>query len=329
MIALALHFLGKLTGFSPRQRSGRPAATRTGCKLGQYTLEDKIGAGAMGEVYRARHALLRRPTAIKLLAGDVSERDLCRFENEVQLTAALSHPNTISIYDYGRAPDGTPYYAMELLDGVTLQELVERDGPQSPARVIHILLQACAALRDAHRAGLIHRDVKPDNVFLCRQGATADVVKLLDFGLVKYVGAAAQPGVTSTDTIIGTPLYMSPESIRAPESVDARSDLYALGAVGYFLLSGTPVFQGQGAIEVCGHHLHTTPEPPSRRSGRPIAADLERVLMDCLAKDPARRPHSADELARRLRACADADRWTESDAERCWQGQTATLDAAA
>jgi len=157
----------------------------------------------------------------------------------------------------------------------------------------------------------------------------ADVVKLLDFGLVKYVGAAAQPGVTSTDTIIGTPLYMSPESIRAPESVDARSDLYALGAVGYFLLSGTPVFQGQGAIEVCGHHLHTTPEPPSRRSGRPIAADLERVLMDCLAKDPARRPHSADELARRLRACADADRWTESDAERCWQGQTATLDAAA
>ena len=328
MMVLALHFLGMLARFTPRQESRRPEATRTGCKLGQYTLEEKIGEGGMGQVYRARHALLRRPTAIKVLARDVSERELCRFEAEVQLTAALNHPNTISVYDYGRAPDGTPYYAMELLDGVTLQELVDRDGPQSPARVIHVLLQMCAALGDAHRTGFIHRDVKPDNVFLCRQGALTDVVKVLDFGLVKRIGSK-EPGVTNADTLVGTPLYMSPESISAPESVDARSDLYAVGAVGYFLLTGTPVFQGKGVIEVCGHHLHTTPERPSRRSGRSIPADLERVLMDCLEKDPARRPRSAEELVRRLRACADADSCTKSGVGRCRGERTVTLDAAA
>jgi serine/threonine-protein kinase len=330
MMAFALHFLGKLGRFTSRGE-GRPVGTLIGCQLGPYTLEEKIGEGGMGEVYRARHALLRRPTAIKVLARDVSEPERTRFEAEVQLTAELRHPNTISVYDYGRAPDGTPYYAMELLDGVTLQQLVERDGPQSPQRVIHILLQMCAALADAHRASLIHRDVKPDNVFLCRQGGLNDVVKLLDFGLVKRIGGATEAGITKADTIVGTPLYMSPESILAPETVDARSDLYALGAVGYFLLTGTPVFQGKGVVEVCGHHLHTPPERPSARSGRAMPAALERVLMDCLAKDPARRPQSAEELARRLRACSD-----ESDAQaaewapgRCTAERLTRLDAAA
>jgi len=315
MMAFTLHSLGILARFARGQ--SRPATTRTGSRFGQYTLEEKIGEGGMSEVYRARHALLRRPTAIKLLARNVSEPEVCRFETEVQLTAELRHPNTISIYDYGRAPDGTPYYAMELLDGVTLQDLVERHGAQSSARVIHLLLQVCAALREAHGAGLIHRDVKPANVFLCRHRALPDVVKVLDFGLVKQLGNA-DTNLTHADTIVGTPLYLAPEAITAPETVDARSDLYALGAVGYFLLSGTPLFSGN-TVEVCAHHLYSAPQPLSRCTGRSISEDLERVIMDCLAKDPAHRPRNAEELARRLRACAEAGAWRESDAERWWR----------
>jgi serine/threonine-protein kinase len=317
-MAFALHVLGILARFTPGQ--SLRATTRSGSRLGQYTLEEKIGEGGMSEVYRARHALLRRPTAIKLLARNVSEPELCRFEAEVQATAELRHPNTISIYDYGRAADGTPYYAMELLDGVTLEDLVLAHGAQPPARVIHLLLQVCAALREAHGVGLIHRDIKPANVFLCRHGAVPDVVKVLDFGLVKQLGSAAT-NVTSFDTIVGTPLYLPPEAIVAPETVDVRSDLYAVGAVGYFLLSGRPVFPGNSTVEVCAHHLHSAPEPLSVSSGRSIAADLQRVIMDCLAKDPARRPSSAEELALRLRACGDAGRWSESDAERWWQAK--------
>jgi serine/threonine-protein kinase len=288
-------------------------------QLGQYTLEEKIGEGGMGEVYRARHAMLRRPTAIKLLANQVSERDLRRFEKEVQLTAQLSHPNTISIFDYGRTPDGTFYYAMELLDGVTLQQLVERDGPQSPARVIHILGQVAAALREAHGAGLTHRDIKPDNIFLCRQGGLPDVVKVLDFGLVKQVANDAAVSQSNVNLMVGTPLYMSPESIAAPDTVDARSDLYALGAVAYFLLTGSPVFSGDSVVEVCGHHLHSRPERPSQRAGRAIPEDLERIVLACLEKSARERPQSARELADRLSECADAGAWTEADAERWWQ----------
>jgi eukaryotic-like serine/threonine-protein kinase len=305
--------------------SRRRAPARGPRQLGPYTLEEKIGEGGMGEVYRARHAMLRRPTAIKLLHGDISERKLRRFETEVQLTAGLTHPNTISVYDYGRAADGTFYYAMELLEGATLQQLVERHGPQSPARVVHILLQVCAALREAHQAGLIHRDIKPDNVFLCRQGAEPDRVKVLDFGLVKQIAADAHLSSANVDTVVGTPLYMSPEAISAPDRVDARADLYALGAVGYFLLTGTAVFSGSSLVEVCGHHLHSEPEPVSRRTSRPIPADLERLLLDCLAKDPAARPQHAEELARRLRECSDSGAWSEHDAERWWHNHDARL----
>jgi serine/threonine-protein kinase len=288
-------------------------------QLGQYTLEEKIGEGGMGEVYRARHAMLRRSTAVKLLAGDVSERDLHRFEKEVQLTAELTHPNTISIYDYGRTADGTFYYAMELLDGLSLQQLVEDHGAQPPARVIHVLLQACAALREAHEAGLIHRDIKPENIFLCSRGGLPDVVKVLDFGLVKQIATDVSSSLSTVNTIVGTPLYMSPESIATPDRVNAKSDLYALGAVAYFLLTGTPVFSGQTVVEVCSHHLHTVPVPPSQRTGRAIAADIERIVMDCLAKDPGQRPESAEALALRLRACADAGRWNETEAKRWWE----------
>jgi serine/threonine-protein kinase len=288
-------------------------------QLGQYTLEEKIGAGGMGEVYRARHAMLRRPTAVKLLSGAVSDVELRRFEKEVQLTALLTHPNTISIYDYGRTPEGTFYYAMELLEGMTLEQLVERYGALPPRRAIHILLQICGALREAHEAGLIHRDVKPANVILCWHGGLPDVVKVLDFGLVKQATSDAGDTHDNQNAIVGTPLYMSPEEISSPGGASARSDLYAVGAVAYYLLSGTPVFSGKSIIEVCSHHLHTAPLPLSERASQRIPSDLEDIVLDCLAKDPEARPPSAYKLAERLRACADAGSWTELDARSWWQ----------
>ena len=287
-------------------------------QLGQYTLAERIGSGGMGEVYRAHHALLRRPTAIKLLAGNVSETQLRRFEREVQLTAMLTHPNTVSIYDFGHTPDGKFYYAMELLDGITLQELIDRHGAQPPGRVVHILLQTCAALREAHGAGLIHRDIKPANIMLCRHGGLPDVVKVLDFGLVKQLSGDGDAALSKTNVLVGTPLYMSPEAIAAPDRMDGRGDLYSLGAVGYFLLTGTTVFSAATVVEICSLHLHSKPEPLARRTRQAIPAGLEQALLDCLAKDPAARPGSARELAERLRATEAGAAWNESDAEAWW-----------
>jgi eukaryotic-like serine/threonine-protein kinase len=286
-------------------------------QLGQYTLEAKIGEGGMGEIFRARHAMLRRPTAIKVMTGDGSEAALRRFEKEVQLTARLTHPNTISIYDYGRTPDGRFYYAMELLDGLTLEELVARSGPQPAARVIHILLQVCGALREAHGVGLIHRDIKPANVYLCARGGTRDVVKVLDFGLVREFRSDGSVTGSNLDILVGTPLYLSPEAILTPAQLDARADIYALGALAYVLLTGAPPFAGRTLVELCGHHLHSVPERPSAR-GLVVAGDLEQTVLDCLAKDPSARPQSAREVAERLRACRDAGRWGEAEAERWW-----------
>jgi eukaryotic-like serine/threonine-protein kinase len=289
-------------------------------RLGQYTLDEKIGEGGMGEVYRASHAMLRRPTAVKLLSGKhVSEEQARRFEKEVQLTARLTHPNTISIYDYGRTPEGTFYYAMELLDGITLEQLVERHGPQRPSRVVHILLQMCGALREAHEAGLIHRDIKPANAVLCCRGGLFDIVKVLDFGLVKQIAGDVRSSLSGKDTIVGTPLFMSPEEISAPETVGAPSDLYSLGAVAYYLLSGKPVFEGGNVIEVCGHHLHTPPLPLSQRAVQPVPMDLEALILACLAKEPGARPASAQHLAERLRRCADVGTWSEHDAQSWWR----------
>jgi serine/threonine-protein kinase len=267
-------------------------------QLGQYTLERKIGQGGMGVVYRARHAMLRRPTAIKLLAADrASVREYARFEREVQLTSGLTHPNTISIYDYGRTPEGVFYYAMEYLDGLDLQRLVETDGPQTPVCVIRILDQVCGALAEAHARGLIHRDVKPANVILCERGGHPGIAKVVDFGLVKRLDTATDSSTsTASVAIIGTPLYLSPEAILKPESVDARSDLYSLGAVGYFLLTGMPPFTGNTVVEVCGHHLHTPPIPPSRRVPQPIPAALDELIVRLLAKEPGARPSSAEAL---------------------------------
>lgn len=230
-------------------------------RLGQYTLEQKLGEGGMGVVYRASHAMLRRPTAIKLLLPDRAGKEaLARFEREVRRTAMLTHPNTITVFDYGRTMDGVFYYAMELLEGATLEEIVAHDGPQPEERVLHLLEQAAGSLAEAHDAGLIHRDVKPGNIMVVDRGGISDLVKVLDFGLVKDVGfqkdgaSTAETALTMADTITGTPLYLAPETLIAPETVDARADLYALGAVGYWLLTGTHVFDGRSILEVCAQH---------------------------------------------------------------------------
>jgi eukaryotic-like serine/threonine-protein kinase len=305
---------------------GLQQRVRDANEIGQYTLEQRIGEGGMGVVYLARHALLRRPTAIKLLpperAGELTVR---RFEQEVRLTSALTHPNTIAIYDFGRTPDGVFYYAMEYLDGLTLEELIEHAGPQPPARVVQILTQVCGALSEAHAVGLIHRDIKPANLMLCVRGRVPDQVKVLDFGLVKMLAAEVAPGLSREGALVGTPAYLAPETIVDPARVDARSDLYALGAVGYGLLAGQPVFDSATIVEVCAHHLHSQPVPPSERlaarAGASIPADLEDIILRCLAKDPAARPASALELMRSLLAIVELGPWSTADAERWWRDE--------
>lgn len=293
-------------------------------QLGQYTLEDKLGEGGMGVVYRASHAMLRRPTAVKLLSPErVGPAAVARFEQEVQRTAMLTHPNTVTVYDYGRTEEGVFYYAMELLEGTTLEELVELDGPQPAARVIHLLAQVAASLAEAHEAGLIHRDIKPANILLVDRGGIPDLVKVVDFGLVKEVGSSsvhsdAKASLKVSGAIVGTPLYMAPEVLTTPEIVDARADLYAVGAVGYWLLTGTHVFAGSTIVEVCLHHVHSSPESPSSRLGAPVAADLERLLLACLSKRPDDRPPSARFLGEQLRACVNASQWNERDAREWW-----------
>jgi serine/threonine-protein kinase len=292
---------------------------RQAMQLGQYTLEQKLGEGGMGAVYRASHAMLRRPTAVKLLHPErANEADLARFEREVQLTAQLTHPNTVTVFDYGRTPDGVFYYAMELLEGASLDEVVAADGAMPEARVVHVLTQVAGALAEAHGIDLIHRDIKPANILLTERGGTSDVAKVVDFGLVKQIKAPADAGLTAHGTIIGTPQYLSPEAIVDPETVDARSDLYSLGATAYYLLTGTDLFESKTVVELCSHHLQSEPEPPSKRLGRPVSPALERLLLDCLAKEPKDRPQSAEALRARLAEVVLEHPWTPADARRWW-----------
>jgi hypothetical protein len=298
----------------------RRAALQAIKQLGQYTLEEQLGAGGMGTVYRARHAFLRRPTAVKLLHHEqVSATALARFEREVQLTSQLNHPNTVAIYDYGKTADGVFFYAMEYLDGISLEDLVEQTGPLPEARAVSILRQICGSLAEAHGIGLVHRDIKPANILLNSRGGQYDFVKVLDFGLVKALDGERETRLTSTGSIAGTPMYMAPEAVERPEAVDARGDLYAVGAVGYFLLTGAPVFVGDTAIEVCLKHVRETPVAPSKRRGSPVSAALEAVILRCLAKQPGDRPATAQALIEALDECELADGWSREDARRWWE----------
>jgi serine/threonine-protein kinase len=289
-------------------------------QLGQYRLRRRLGAGGMGEVYLAEHQLLKRPCAVKLIqsAGATDPRAQERFEREVRLTATLSHPNTVEIYDYGRAEDGTYYYVMEYLPGLSLAELVERYGPLPPERAVYLLRQVCGALREAHAAGLIHRDLKPSNIFAARRGGMDDVAKLLDFGLVRPTSTARDVNLSAEGQVLGTPLYMSPEQATGTRELDERSDIYSLGAVAFYLLTGRPPFEGDDGLTVLIAHARDPVTPPSQiRPG--IPEDLEHVVLRCLAKDASDRFADAEDLERALDACACADDWGQHDAARWWR----------
>ncbi len=295
-------------------------------RLGQYVLVQEIGRGANGMVYRARHALLRRPVAIKLLSPDLTnEANTARFEHEVQMTSQLTHPNTVAIYDYGHTPEGLFYFAMEYLGGIDLDQLVRQFGPQPEGRVIHILRQVCGSLSEAHRIGLIHRDVKPANIILTRRGGVCDLVKVLDFGLVKTMrpGAADE---SASDAVVGTPHFMSPEAVEKPESVGIQSDLYSLGAVGYWLLTGKTLFDHDTVEALLSHQVNRAPVHPADRLGKPVSPDLAELLLRCLDKQPEQRPPSAAALDQALACCASAGTWTARDAEDWWQAHMAAVE---
>jgi serine/threonine-protein kinase len=312
-------------------------------QLGQYRLVELLGAGGMGEVYLAEHRMLKRPCAVKLIRPEQAgnPRVLARFEREVQMTARLSHWNTVEIYDYGRADDGTFYYVMEHLPGLSLEALIERHGPLPAERVVHLLRQVCQALREAHAVGLIHRDVKPGNIFVAQRGGLYDVVKLLDFGLVKPVAELGPARLTQEGSISGTPLFMSPEQARGVDDLDARSDIYSLGAVAYTMLTGRAPFERSNPLEVIVAHARDEVVPPSRHlagrthppRGGEVPADLEQVVLRCLAKRPEDRFQDAESLEQALSRCAAAGQWTQSHAARWWhehdQAATATREMSA
>jgi hypothetical protein len=302
-----------------RQQRRMEKAEKTIRQLGQYTLEEKIGAGGMGSVYRARHAFLRRPTAVKMLNPDgVTDDSLARFEREVQLTSQLCHPNTIAVYDYGKTPDGIFYYAMEYLEGINLEDLVKRCGPLPDARVVPILRQICGSLSEAHDVGLIHRDVKPANLILTARAGLTDFLKVLDFGLVKAAAADEAAKLTQANVTVGTPHYLSPEAIEHPDSITPLADIYAIGAVAYFLVTGTEVFTGKTIMEICMKQVGAAPDLPSARLGRPVSAGLEKLILRCLAKKPEDRPRSARALAEELDHLECLGSWTRAEAEAWW-----------
>jgi hypothetical protein len=295
-----------------------------GHEMGSYKLEELLGSGGMGEVWRASHRLLAREAAIKLIRPDSSGSDgresIKRFEREVKAAAGLQSPHTVNIYDFGTTEDGTFYYVMELLEGFDLETLVERFGALPAERAAHILIQACHSLAEAHQGGLIHRDVKPANIYVCRYGLEWDFVKLLDFGLVKNTSTAAnERQLTNAGVIAGTPGYMAPEMGLESADLDWRADIYALGAVGYWLLTGQPVFPAnRPPMQIIMDHIQKQPARLSTRTTNPIPPAFEEVLLSCLQKDPNNRPQTMQEMSARLRAIPFASPWTEDRARRWW-----------
>ncbi len=294
-------------------------------QLGQYRLKNKLGSGGMGEVYEAEHQLLKRPCAVKLIRPDKADDKtvLARFEREVRATAALTHWNVIAIYDYGRSDDGTFYYVMELLPGMSLEHLVRQCRMLPADRAIHFLHQACAALTEAHAKGLFHRDIKPANIFATERGGVYDVVKVLDFGLVREtLTQLGEANLTQAGTFSGSPLYMCPEQAASYDKLDARSDIYSLGTVAYHLVTGTPPFSGQSAWEIIVAHSRDPVRPPSKV--RDVPADLEQVIMKCLEKKPEDRYQSAQELADALAGCEAFGKWTPQRAKKWWESRPNT-----
>ena len=297
----------------------------TAREMGSYRLEDRLGEGGMGEVWRASHRLLARPAAVKLVRTDALGWDqdtaVARFEREAQVTAALQSPHTVELYDYGVSDDGTIYYVMELLDGIDLDQLVKKHGALPSERVVHIVRQLCASLGEAHRRGLIHRDVKPANIFLCQRAFEYDFVKVLDFGLVRKHStvdpSAPADNLSKMGMVMGTPAYIAPEVIQG-EPADARSDIYAVGCVAYWLLTGEKVFDSPTLAALLVAHASQEPVPPSQRVGAEISAGLETLVLDCLVKDPENRIQGAGEIVTRLTGMEFEDPWTQDRAERWW-----------
>jgi serine/threonine protein kinase len=296
-------------------------------ELGSYQLLSLIGTGGMGEVWRARHRMLARDAAIKLIRADLmilqpgyeSEIIRKRFAQEAQAIAALQSPHSVYLFDFGISEDRSYYYVMELLDGISLQMLVEKFGPQPASRVIHMLRQVCESLEEAHRRSLIHRDIKPNNIFACMLGIEYDFIKVLDFGLVKNTSRRDTPHLTVTGVTAGTPAYMAPEIATGEEGIDGRVDVYGLGCVAYFLLTGSLVFDEKTGTAMAMAHVQKTPVPPSRRSEVPVPQQLEEIILRCLAKQPEQRPQSARELNRLLASVRGVPEWTQEDASEWWR----------
>lgn len=296
-------------------------------QFGQYRLGEKLGGGGMGVVHKAEHMLLKRPCAIKLIKPE-NEADihaLAQFEKEVKITAQLTHWNTVEIYDYGRTDDGTFYYVMELLPGLNIEDLVRHHGPLPPSRVVYLLRQVCDALDEAHAMGLIHRDLKPANIFVSERGRKQDVAKLLDFGLVKERrDSSADAAAAKYGSFSGTPLFMSPEQSTRYEDVDVRSDIYSLGAVAYFMLTGSPPFQGKNFLEVLAAHKNRNVVPPSEKVAA-IPADVEEIILRCLEKQPEKRFQDVTSLSVAFAACQCADEWRQTDAADWWREHAVKL----
>ena len=306
-------------------------------KIGSYELKELLGRGGMGEVWRAEHHLLARHAAIKVirpeaLGGDRGSREVvvARFQREAQATASLGSPHTIELYDFGISDTGAFFYVMELLVGCTAQDLVQHFGPQPAARVVYLLEQLCDSLGEAHAAGLVHRDIKPSNIHVCRVGREYDFVKLLDFGLVKFRRAGEElDALMTSDHLAGTPAYMAPEAVLGKAEVDRRVDVYALGCVAYYLLTGQLVFEGETPMQVLMHHVHDPAAPPSTRTSNAIPKALDNLVVQCLEKDPARRPQDADHLLDALASCRDARPWDRDRARAWWQANLSELCAPA
>jgi serine/threonine-protein kinase len=319
-VAMAIYGSHKITALRQEALAAR--------KLGQYVLKRRLGVGGMGEVYLAEHVLLKRPCAVKVIRPDEADNPstLRRFLREVQITATLTHPNTVQVFDYGQTDDGTVFYAMEYLPGLNLEKLVGQYGALPAQRVIYVLQQLCGALAEAHAVGLIHRDIKPSNVILCSRGGLYDVAKLLDFGLVRMQSTdAAAGGATQAGLIFGTPTYMSPEQALGGK-LDARSDIYSLGALAWFLALSEPPFVREGVIQTLAAHINE-PAPSLRSRSSAFPEDLANIVQRCLAKDPDDRFPNITSLGQALAKCRSAETWTQTEAAAWWSSATTTAQS--